>query len=976
MIYRIRLFALLSCIAISFIGSVGYSQEAFFWIHPLSDKINNGNLQTIFQDRQGFIWLGTTTGIYRFDGINYTPIPADDSLQNASFSAIFQAGDGTIWAGTRSGHIARINKGKLELFVPEEGNPKSPITAIAQDSHGNIWFSTYGEGVYCYSNNRLYNFNSDDGLSDNFTYTLSADKIGNIWVGTDGGISICSFIKGKKTVKLITSANGLPDNIVLKIDKVGSENMWIGMQDGGICKIDINSHLIDVPLPLRKWTYGPVNDLTVLGNQLWIGTDDHGIISVDLKSTAQVLTYPKLEGINYLKIIKLIGDREGNVWFMTNNALIQSPGAKLELLSAEKDKNFANIHSIFCDKSGDVWFSNDNGLFRYHRGITAKANPEQFLSLKAYQGMKIISLYQDRDGYIWIGTFGNGLLRLNPISHSLTSYSASDGLANGNVLSITGVNNEIWFATLGGASRCLLPLAGNSSNASLKFEEFGEASGLGNNFIYAVFADSKKRIWFATDGKGITVRENGKFRNYSDASGLKSKVVYSIAEDKTGHIWFSTSNAGLYEFDGKSFRNYSLKDGLSNLAITSLTTANSSMIFIVHSQGIDILDPATRKFSYLGLEEGINDINPDLNALSMDNASNLVWIGTPKGIIKLAADEYVKIDQPKIQLNKVLVFLKETDTLEHHVFAYNHNHFTFDFVGLWYKAPERVYYQVMLKGYDLGWITTRNTSVIYSSLEPGNYTFMVRASLNNDFSNASVKCYYFVISKPIWKTGWFITIVLLLMGIFVYRFIRNRETRLRREENLQKEKIIFQFETLKSQVNPHFLFNSFSTLSAIIDEDKELALDYVQKLSSFFRNILEYRDKTVITLYEELTLADTYYYLQKQRYGANFSLLIDIPDEFLTTFIPPMTLQMILENAVKHNIISTEKPLVVSIQVRNDFLVISNHIQTKKNLPSSTGIGLQNIENRYQLLIDKKVELKITPEIYTVLLPIIKSLSK
>ena len=110
-------------------------------------------------------------------------------------------------------------------------------------------------------------------------------------------------------------------------------------------------------------------------------------------------------------------------------------------------------------------------------------------------------------------------------------------------------------------------------------------------------------------------------------------------------------------------------------------------------------------------------------------------------------------------------------------------------------------------------------------------------------------------------------LMILLTGCTIFLLIRAREKRLIREENLTREKILFQFETLKSQVNPHFLFNSFSTLSAIIDEDREMALDYVQKLSMFFRNILEYQDKSLITLKEELSLADTYYYLQKKRYG-------------------------------------------------------------------------------------------------------------
>jgi LytS/YehU family sensor histidine kinase len=281
----------------------------------------------------------------------------------------------------------------------------------------------------------------------------------------------------------------------------------------------------------------------------------------------------------------------------------------------------------------------------------------------------------------------------------------------------------------------------------------------------------------------------------------------------------------------------------------------------------------------------------------------------------------------------------------------------------------------MLDGYDIDWIPTRNGSVVYSSLAPGDYTFKVRASLNNDFSDAAIVQYRFVIRKPIWATYWFIAIALISAGSVVYLVVRARESRLRREESLQKEKLLFQLQTLKNQVNPHFLFNSFSTLSAIIDEDKEMALDYVQKLSAFFRNILEYRDKSVITLREELVLADTYYYLQKKRYGANFNLVTNIPEDYLHTFIPPMTLQMIIENAVKHNVISTDKPLTVAVHAAGDSIVITNVLQPKKSEATSTGVGLQNIINRYRLLVDREITISRENGLFTVSLPVIKSIS-
>ena len=972
MITATRTYVLLFYLLIGFSGLNAYGQDAFFKTHLLTGEIGNSSIQTIFQDRQGFIWLGTGAGLYRFDGINYTLLPADDSLLNKSCSVIYQDKDGVIWTGSRSGHIGRIIKGRLQLFEPEEGTPRAPVTDINQDANGNIWFSTYGEGIYCYTGNRLYNLNTDDGLSDNFAYTLAADNKGNMWAGTDGGISVCHILNGKKTIRLVSTANGLPDNIVMKLLGCDNKTMWAGMQDGGICTIDFETHSVTIPEAVSKWSYGQVNDLIVVGNRLWAGTEDQGVIAVDLNPPFLSRAYTNFSDVNYLKINKLLSDSEGNVWFASNNVLLQSPGEKLEILPVEKDKNYSNIHSILCDNTGNVWFSNDDGLFFINRKLSSNNRPQQILSLADYRGMKIISLYQDNLGFIWLGTFGDGLLRIHPATKAITRYSAADGLANGNILSITGFKNEVWFATLGGAFRCILPQAGAPGSKKIRFEGFGEASGLGNNFIYSVFADSKNRIWFATDGKGITVRENGKFINYAANPALKDKVVYSITEDKSGNIWFSTSGAGLYCFDGKSFRNYALKEGISNLSISGLTAAGSQNIFTAHSKGVDILDPLTGKFNYLGPEAGIHDINPDLNTLAVDELNNLIWIGTTRGIVKISAGEYMKLQQPVTRLKRVLLFLNETDTLGSHVFEHQQNHFTFDFIGLWYNAPEQVNYQVMLKGYDIDWINTRNTSVIYSSLAPGKYTFMVRSSVNRDFTDAVVASYSFEIRKPFWQTGWFITGLLLLAALVVYFFIKIRETRLKREESLQKEKIIFQFETLKSQVNPHFLFNSFSTLSAIIDEDKEQALDYVQKLSAFFRNILEYRDKTLISLKEELELAGTYFYLQKQRYNDNFKLTVDIANEYLSTFIPPMTLQMILENAIKHNVISADKPLTVTISVKDNYLVISNNIQPKKNQEASTGIGLQNIANRYRIINGSRIDVKITAETYTIFLPVIK----
>ena len=191
---------------------------------------------------------------------------------------------------------------------------------------------------------------------------------------------------------------------------------------------------------------------------------------------------------------------------------------------------------------------------------------ELVFTAQPFHKYKVISLYEDNSGFIWAGTFGGGVFRLNKATQNATQFTEKNGLVNNNVLSITGAGNELWLATLGGASRIKMD---NDGREKPQFENFNQQDGIGFNYIYQVFADSKKRTWFATDGKGLTKLENGRFTNYSARNGLASKTVYSITETPDGMIWVSTPKNGIYKFDGRKFTNFSTKQGLHDLNTTA-----------------------------------------------------------------------------------------------------------------------------------------------------------------------------------------------------------------------------------------------------------------------------------------------------------------------------------------------------------------------------------------------------------------------
>lgn len=190
-------------------------------------------------------------------------------------------------------------------------------------------------------------------------------------------------------------------------------------------------------------------------------------------------------------------------------------------------------------------------------------------------------------------------------------------------------------------------------------------------------------------------------------------------------------------------------------------------------------------------------------------------------------------------------------------------------------------------------------------------------------------------------------------------------------EKLKKEQAIAQYETLKTQVNPHFLFNSLNVLTTLVHKDADVAEQFINQLSKVYRYILESRAQEIIGLDEEMRNLEAYVFLMKIRFGGNFLF-----DNQLTTNtnrykVAPLTLQMLVENALKHNEVSKMHPLSISVSFEDNFIVIRNNLQLKTNQNESTGIGLSNIKSRYEFLSTQPISVSEADGFFTVKIPVI-----
>jgi len=217
----------------------------------------------------------------------------------------------------------------------------------------------------------------------------------------------------------------------------------------------------------------------------------------------------------------------------------------------------------------------------------------------------------------------------------------------------------------------------------------------------------------------------------------------------------------------------------------------------------------------------------------------------------------------------------------------------------------------------------------------------------------------------------FCTVMIIAIYESIY-FMHQLRHSVEETEKLKRESLKAELNALKTQVNPHFLFNNLNTLISVIPENPRLAVDFVQQLSKLYRHILEVKDEQSILLQEELDVLKAYAFLLQTRFGNNLDVIINVPAERLKKRIVPLSLQILMENAIKHNIVSSDKPLRIEVTALNGKLVVSNNLQRKNQVNESTGIGLDNIRNRYKLLGNGEVEVTENGSSFTVSIPLIE----
>ncbi|MBI2968034.1 MAG: SpoIIE family protein phosphatase [Bacteroidetes bacterium] len=782
-------------------------------------------IQTINQDSAGNLWLGTLSGLTRYNGKEFVTFTKLDGLSEDWITTAYRDRKGNLWFGHWTGGISKYNilTNTFETIGLEEFLEFRSVSSILEDKEGNIWTGTYGSGVvkYEHKTNKILLINRINGLSSNNITCIMQDSYGNIWFGTDAGITIYTpsvDMNSAGAFFYLNTSNGLPSDFVNDIKQALGTQIWIALEGTGVFAVNVTDKITaenfrNLPQTIIRPGKGLMPEFVSKiyrdsRRNIWLATADTGVICFtptrgkenSFPTPGRYSNYSTAHGLNYNRVNDIFEDREGNIWIATDLGLNRFRGEQFQLFDESYGITDNIVWSILADTKGNVWMGTNKGVSCLHPfsgddgGTSAVAGNYQVTNYSVRNGLpanSVRSLYEDGNGTIWIGTAGGGVCAFDPGNNKFNSWSADDGIADNTVLSICeDPSGNIWFGTPRGASRY--------NPAEKSFNSFSSISGLGGNSIFRIFRDSRGDLWMGSLGGSLTLFFNQKFTTFNENHGLLHKFILSIAEDKSGNIWFGTYGGGIYSYNPESgdkarFTNYTHEAGLSTRTPYSIICDERDNLWIGSSNGIDRYDRKNNSFTHYGRTEGFMGIENNANAVTIDRLGN-IWFGTIMGALKFNPSlEQPNGVEPVTSIYRIRINQNDTFLPDNPVLKYYQNTMSLYFIGVSLTNPAKVRYKYRLRGFEEGWSPEVSEGyVTYSNIPHGDYDFELIASNDAGVWNKNPVTFSFSITPPFWLTWWFYLVFVTVVVSLIYVVIRVRERNLihekRRLEHLVQER--------------------------------------------------------------------------------------------------------------------------------------------------------------------------------------------
>lgn len=799
--------------------------------------LTNNYILSIAQDKDGFMWFATESGLNRFDGQHFksykksrTALPGLSGNELRKLYA--DTHEPFLWIATQKDGLNRLNlhTGEFTIFKhnPKDNNSiiKNDITDIVNDSNGNLWISTFWGGVDYYDKKQNcfshYNTNTLKNLASDMVWTIANDKNEYLYIGhVNYGLSIIS-LKTRLVKHFLhnqTDPYSLPGNDVRSILIDGSNNIWIGTNNG-LALFDFKKEkFINInmsPSPKSSMPFNRVYSIQQMSDKrIWVGTEDNGIYILDIHndivtSSNDVVIHTILQssysnGLTKGTVTSLFEDSYHNIWIGTYGGGINfigheplffhkwqySPYFKKNALATKE------VWGICEDNKGNIWIGTDGGGINvFQNGICAKIyNTENSI----LQGNAILAAYRDSQGNLWFGTYEDGISVFNTQTMKWEIFS-SRGFKSKDIRCFFEDKNQKLF--IGTNDNGMYSFDLNSKE--LKHYTSSNSGIPSDNLVRAICKDSEGQLWVGSFGQGVNVLDT-KFqlvRSYNIACGLYSNVINYIFQDSRKRMWIATGEGlvKLNNVNDSQFSIYTEKNGLADSHIKAITEDRYGHIWFSTNSGISKYSVNENKFYNYNCFDGV--AQGDFKDGSVINGQNgYIYFGSQNGLtyfnpqaIDLANEKrpvatitgFYNYDNKEI-LSKISndSFLSGPDIQ----LKYNQNTFTISFGSLDYATANKIEYAYKLEGISDKWYYLGNKNeVTFQNLQHGKYIFLVKAKLKNqDWSNSSASL-QITITPPLWLTPWVKSVYVIVLLLIIYQIVRFYKNRLQLKNMLYLEK--------------------------------------------------------------------------------------------------------------------------------------------------------------------------------------------
>ncbi|MBA4853092.1 hybrid sensor histidine kinase/response regulator [Emticicia sp. BO119] len=838
--YKILLFSYF----LLFNSVVGQVLKPSFRHFSTNEGLSQGHVTAILKDQQGFMWYATYEGLNKFDGYRFVIYKhsSEDSLSlnNNIVNDILEDNNGTIWVGTATG-LDRLNRGKDNFSHFFSSHKLLNIHDIFQDSKNRLWLGTT-EGLYLINSTNgtftvfRHHETNNNSLSDDAIDRIEEGKDGKLWIGTKNGLNkfdpetqnFVHYFNDPKNPKSIGS------NWIKALFRDSQNNIWVGTQRGGVSRYNVSDG------SFTNFKHDPKNPKSIGYNDIlsfiedpegniWIGTENGGI-SVYNPENNLFQTFLNdandNSSLSNNSVYCMYIDDIDNIWVGTYSGgvnFLPKFGNKFSLYKEGTPvsglKN-SSILSIAGDSNGNVWIGTDGGGLSFFdkKKNTFTTYKKQTSNPSSINSDYVVSVAEIGKDLLGVGLYLGGFDILNKktgkFTHHLPDKNNTHSISSESVYAILKAKNgNVWLGTLSGGLSYYDVRTNSFTNYTHNPKD---QNSISSDFVRALYEDENGTLWIGTDNSlDAFDKSTGKFAHYihknNDRKSIINNNVQVITEAKKGYLWVGTTDGlALLDLKTKTFESISEKDGLPNNVINGILKDKKGDFWISTNKGITRYNPVTKKFRNYGISDGLqgNEFKP---ASAYQTVDGEMFFGGPDGLNIFHPDSMKdNTFVPPVHITDFLIFNKTVGINEKDspltsaisetkeiVLTHEQSVFSFEFAALNYTLSRKNQYAYKLEGFDKDWnyIGNRRTAT-YTNLDPGTYTFRVKASNNDGIWNEDGTSITIKVLPPFWETWWFRTLLIVSIIGAAIAYYRYRMGSIR----AHNEKLERQVETRTAQL--------------------------------------------------------------------------------------------------------------------------------------------------------------------------------